>query len=32
MVEFLLFVLIVMVMVTSLLNLAVYSRIARKEQ
>ena len=32
MVEFLLFVLIAMVMVTSLLNLAVYSRILRKEQ
>lgn len=32
MVEFLLFVLIAMVMVTSLLNMAVYSRILRKEQ
>ena len=32
MVEFLLFVLIAMVMVTSLLNMVVYSRILRKEQ
>lgn len=32
MVEFLLFVLIAMVMVTSILNMAVYSRILRKEQ
>lgn len=32
MVEFLLFVLSAMIMVTSLLNMAVYSRILRKEQ